>query len=84
MQFRSSCEHGSHGRGHLEAIQPPRHARTARAQFASHHKEGGNFLYLDGHARFVEEAAMNKWAIDTNQPNVAYTTRVIRGTRANY
>jgi prepilin-type processing-associated H-X9-DG protein/prepilin-type N-terminal cleavage/methylation domain-containing protein len=59
-------------------------ARAARAQFASLHKEGGNFLFLDGHARFVEESAMNKWATDTNQPNVAYTTRVIRGTRANY
>ena len=41
MQFRSSYEHGSRRRGHLEAIQPPRHAR-AHAQEARAASRGGN------------------------------------------
>jgi prepilin-type N-terminal cleavage/methylation domain-containing protein/prepilin-type processing-associated H-X9-DG protein len=59
-------------------------ALTARAQYPPFHRDGANVLYLDGHAKFVRENAMNKWAIDNGQPTAAYTTRLIRGTKYDY
>jgi prepilin-type N-terminal cleavage/methylation domain-containing protein/prepilin-type processing-associated H-X9-DG protein len=59
-------------------------AQAARAQYPSFHKDGANILYLDCHARFVRESSMNKWANNTNQSTVAYTTRLIRGCKADY
>jgi prepilin-type processing-associated H-X9-DG protein/prepilin-type N-terminal cleavage/methylation domain-containing protein len=50
--------------------------------YPTFHKGGGNFLYLDGHARWVPEAALSKWALANGE--TAYSLAIIRGANYNY
>jgi prepilin-type N-terminal cleavage/methylation domain-containing protein/prepilin-type processing-associated H-X9-DG protein len=48
------------------------------------HKGGGNFLYLDGHVRWVLTKALSRYALDNPAQASAYSLAIIRGANYNY
>ena len=48
---------------------PPASAVAAKRVYPNFHKEGGNFLFLDGHATWVPESQLTKWYENAPKPD---------------
>jgi prepilin-type N-terminal cleavage/methylation domain-containing protein/prepilin-type processing-associated H-X9-DG protein len=60
-----------------QIIPNPPDNGTVRKIYPNFHKEGGNFLFLDGHAGWIRESQLSKWAQTNNQ--TAYTLAILGG-----
>ena len=47
---------------------PPDTAALAKSFYPNFHKEGGNYLFLDGHAHWVPESQLIKWYQNASPP----------------